>query len=183
MCAYVISFCTLFLYSGCGALNQGTFAKDETGAYTRHFWSCGPKAISDVMHQLKKSYHSDVEISREIQKNGNIRRFTLSVFNQRAMAITWPSEIKKYFNKRDLDLNQSKFQFINRKRPCNNSYQKRINLSLDYFSNIYKRTYTKLLRNFNKDRRNLFNKKESREVITQHDSLQNTPLRRVLLLS
>ena len=118
MCAYVISFCTLFLYSGCGALNQGTFAKDETGAYTRHFWSCGPKAISDVMHQLKKSYHSDVEISREIQKNGNIRRFTLSVFNQRAMAITWPSEIKKYFHKRDLDLVKANFNSLTEKDPA-----------------------------------------------------------------
>ena len=118
MCAYVISFCTLFLYSGCGALNQGTFAKDETGAYTRHFWSCGPKAISDVMHQLKKSYHSDVEISREIQKNGNIRRFTLSVFNQRAMAITWPSEIKKYFNKRDLILTKVNFNSLTEKDPA-----------------------------------------------------------------
>jgi hypothetical protein len=115
MCACAISFCTLFLYSGCGALNQGTFTKDETGAYTRHFWSCGPKAISDVMHQLKKSYHSDVEISREIQSNGNIRRFTLSVFNERAMAITWPSEIKKYFHKRDLDLVKANFNSLTEK--------------------------------------------------------------------
>ena len=115
MCVCVISFCALFLHSGCGALNQGTFTKDKTGAYTRHFWSCGPQAISDAMHQLKKTYYSDAEISREIQRNGNIRRFTLSVFNQRAMAITWPSEIKEYFHERGFNLVKASFNSLTEK--------------------------------------------------------------------
>ena len=111
-CVYVVSFCALFLHSGCGLLNEGTFAKDETGAYTRHFWSCGPNAISDVLYQLNNSYISDAEISKEIQKNGNIRRFTLAIFDKRAMAITWPSEIKKYFTKRNLTLTKVSFNSI-----------------------------------------------------------------------
>jgi len=111
-CAYTISFCTLFLHSGCGLLNKGTFVKDETGAYTRHFWSCGPNAISDVMHQIENSYYSDAKISKEIQKNGNIRRFTLAIFDERAMAITWPSEIKKYFTKRNFTITKTSFDSL-----------------------------------------------------------------------
>ncbi len=118
---YAVFFCALFLHSGCGLLNEGTFAKDETGAYTRHFWSCGPQAIQSSMdelrkrHQLKCSFLSDAEISKEIQKNGNIRRFTLAIFDKRAMAITWPLEIKKYFNKRGYDLVKEDFNSLTEK--------------------------------------------------------------------
>tara|TARA_Y100001963_G_scaffold135838_1_gene197793 strand:+ start:4360 stop:4875 length:516 start_codon:yes stop_codon:yes gene_type:complete len=111
-CAYIFSICALFLHSGCGALNKGTFDSDETGAYTRHFWSCGPNAISDVMHQIEKSYYSDEEISKEIQKNGNIRRFTLAIFDEEAMAITWPSEVKKYFTKRNFTITKTPFNSL-----------------------------------------------------------------------
>ena len=117
--AWALSVCFLFLHSGCGVLNKGTFAKDETGAYIRHFHSCGPSAIQDALAEYRakagikaKRLETEEEISKEIQENGNLRRFTLAIFDEEAMAITWPSEIKKYFTKRGLDLIKTPFSSL-----------------------------------------------------------------------
>jgi len=117
--ARVLAFGFLFLHSGCGLLNNGTFAKDKSGAYIRHFYSCGPSAVQDALveYRLKAGIiairlESEEEISKEIQKNGNILRFTLAVFDKRAMAITWPSEIKRYFTKRNLTLTKTPFDSL-----------------------------------------------------------------------
>jgi len=108
----------LFIHSGCGIFTKGTFSKDETGAYVRHFYSCGPQAIRDVMnefkekHQLEYPYYSDAQISREIQESGNLSRFTLAVFDERAMAITWPTELRKYFTKRGFTFTETSFNSL-----------------------------------------------------------------------
>lgn len=109
--AWALAISFLFLNSGCGVLQKGTFTKDESGAYIRHYSSCGPQAIQNALYELdfqtnntRSFTKTRAEISQEIQKNGNLRRFTLALFNRDAMWITWPAELEKYFNTKNYTL-------------------------------------------------------------------------------
>jgi len=103
---YVLPFILLILIfiCGCGAFKQGTFATDDSGAFIGHYRSCGPRAIEQAFREFSHqniSKYSDIEISREIQKNGNILRMTMSVFHQDAMEITWPHEIINFLRSKN----------------------------------------------------------------------------------
>ena len=89
---YVLPFILLLLilFCGCGALKQGTFVTDHSGAFKGHYISCGPKAIGNALKEFShlNLTYSDIEISREIQKSGNIIRVLMSIFDGEAMEIT-----------------------------------------------------------------------------------------------
>ena len=101
----------LIFICGCGAFKKGTFARDHSGAFTGHYISCGPRAIE---HALKEFSHlnltySDIEISREIQKSGNITRMIMSVFNEEAMEITWPHELVNFLTSKGFIVEEIEF--------------------------------------------------------------------------
>jgi hypothetical protein len=98
--ALIIS--VLLLNPGCSVFHLGKLSDT-------HQESCGPKAVRDALHEIhkdirwKKDPFSKKEISQEIQKSGNLSRIFLSTFNYSAFEITWPCEIEKYFNKRNIN--------------------------------------------------------------------------------
>ena len=110
---YVLPFILLLLilFCGCGALKQGTFVTDHSGAFKGHYISCGPKAIGNALKEFShlNLTYSDIEISREIQKSGNLMRVIMSVFNQEAMEITWPHELVNFLTSKGFTVEQTEF--------------------------------------------------------------------------
>ena len=81
-----------------------------------HAQSCGPEAIQEA---LMKHYRADgvgfkkglitlEEISQEIRGEGSPLRCLVSFFNGGARAITWPSEIRRFFEDRGYEINKIK---------------------------------------------------------------------------
>jgi len=102
----------LIFICGCGAFKKGTFARDHSGAFTGHYISCGPRAIEHALKEfshLNVSKYSDIEISREIQKSGNILRVVMSVFNEEAMEITWPHELTNFLTSKGFNVEEIQF--------------------------------------------------------------------------
>jgi hypothetical protein len=101
----------LIFICGCGAFKQGTFDTDNSGAFKRHYISCGPKAIGNALEEFShlNLTYSDIEISREIQKSGNITRMIMSVFNQEAMEITWPHELVNFLTSKGFIVEEVEF--------------------------------------------------------------------------
>tara|TARA_Y100000310_G_C20675993_1_gene813055 strand:- start:1150 stop:1695 length:546 start_codon:yes stop_codon:yes gene_type:complete len=98
--AWAISVLFLFLNSGCGLLNVGSF-QTENGYYIRHYNSCAPKAIRDAMEELENKIISTKSISTEIQDGGNFCRvFFAATIHHNVLWVTFPSELKKYFTER-----------------------------------------------------------------------------------
>ena len=110
---YVLPFVLLLLilFCGCGALKDGTFVTDDSGAFKRHYKSCGPNAIENALKEFShlNVTYSDIEISREIQKSGNLMRAIMSVFNQEAMEITWPHELVNFLTSKGFTVEQTEF--------------------------------------------------------------------------
>ncbi len=110
---YVLPFILLLLilFCGCGALKQGTFVTDHSGAFKGHYISCGPKAIGNALKEFShlNLTYSDIEISREIQKSGNLTRVIMSVFSQEAMEITWPHELVNFLTSKDFIVEEIEF--------------------------------------------------------------------------
>jgi len=101
----------LIFICGCGAFKQGTFVTDESGAFKGHYVSCGPKAIGNALKEFShlNVTYSDIEISREIQKSGNLTRMIMSVFNQEAMEITWPHELVNFLASKGFTVEEVEF--------------------------------------------------------------------------
>jgi|10_taG_2_1085330.scaffolds.fasta_scaffold00527_17 hypothetical protein len=85
------------LNSGCVILNPPK--KDKLGYYESHYTACGPIAVAQairhycVMNGIKlKKDITPIDVSREIQDRGS-RLGILSIFNTKAVEITWPHEI------------------------------------------------------------------------------------------
>ena len=110
---YVLPFIllALILFCGCGAIKKGTFATDDSGAFKRHYISCGPNAIENALKEFShlNVTYSDIEISREIQKSGNLMRVIMSIFNQEAMEITWPHELVNFLTSKGFTVEQTEF--------------------------------------------------------------------------
>ena len=111
---YVLPFVLLLLilFCGCGALKSGTFVTDDSGAFKRHYISCGPNAIENALKEFShlNVTYSDIEISREIQKSGNLMRVIMSIFNQEAMEITWPHELVNFLTSKGFTVEETKFE-------------------------------------------------------------------------
>ena len=110
---YVLPFILLLLilFCGCGALKQGTFVTDHSGAFKGHYISCGPKAIGNALKEFShlNLTYSDIEISREIQKSGNIIRVLMSIFDGEAMEITWPHELVNFLTSKGFAVEEIEF--------------------------------------------------------------------------
>ena len=110
---YVLPFILLLLilFCGCGALKQGTFVTDHSGAFKGHYISCGPKAIGNALKEFShlNLTYSDIEISREIQKSGNIIRVLKSNFDGEAMEITWPHELDNFLTSKGFAVEEIEF--------------------------------------------------------------------------
>ncbi len=109
--AWVLAVCFLFLNPGCAIFHPEKFAKED-GYYTKHFYSCGPSAIQDVLLNIERKLISCESISREIQSTGNASRFILASFNYSALEITFPCEIKKYFNNKGYKVTEIEFESL-----------------------------------------------------------------------
>ena len=92
--------CFAFISCGCGAIHQAYEKQEVRIARFQfkdpvHLRSCGPEAIHDALNPLKVMVSID-EISRSIQKNDSSLKCFISIFENDARKITWPSEIIKF---------------------------------------------------------------------------------------
>jgi len=101
----------LIFICGCGAFKQGTFVTDESGAFKGHYKSCGPNAIENALREFShlNVTYSDIEVSRQIQKSGNITRILMSIFNEEAMEITWPHELINFLTSKGFTVEETEF--------------------------------------------------------------------------
>ena len=109
--AWVLAVCFLFLNPGCAIFHPEEFAKED-GYYLKHFYSCGPNAIQDVILEIERKLVGRKSISKEIQSTGNASRFILASFNYDALEITFPCEIKKYFNNKGYTVTEIDFESL-----------------------------------------------------------------------
>ena len=104
--------CTLLLIasltSGCSLT-----PKNSEGYYTKHYYSCGPKALEKALDNFfaKHSTSFQDKISREsiskmIQDDGFALQEFLSIFNKEALQITWPSQIKIVLKKYNIEVKE-----------------------------------------------------------------------------
>ena len=77
--------------------------------YINHLRSCGPEAAQQAVMDLRKvgiwnkRYITLLEVGQDIQDNGgNVSRLILSLFHHKAIQITFPYEMKRYFEKQGL---------------------------------------------------------------------------------
>ena len=108
-------FLLSFLITGCGLFKQ--FNESEKYKQLRaqnkdphHASSCGPEALHKALKELDERI-SKREISHEILSNGQITsciRDLLSIFDNRARGITFPSEMKKPLEKRGYTIKKIK---------------------------------------------------------------------------
>ena len=90
---------------GCGALHQAHEKQEVRISRLNHqdplhIRSCGPEAIDDALRAFKISMPRS-EISYEIQRQDSKLKCFISIFENGARQITWPSEIKNFFTKND----------------------------------------------------------------------------------
>lgn len=107
----ICSYLSLFNL-GCSILHPKSLEK-ENGYYVKHLQSCGPKASQKAVMDLRKvgvwdkRYITLLEVGKEIQDNGgNTSRLILSLFHYQAIEITFPHEIKKYFENQGLKVTE-----------------------------------------------------------------------------
>ena len=107
ICSYLSLFNT-----GCSILHPDSLEK-EKGYYSNHLSSCGPRAVQKAVMDLRKvgiwnkRYITLLEVGRDIQDNGgNSFRLILSLFHHEAVQITFPYEVKRYFEKQGLQVTE-----------------------------------------------------------------------------
>ena len=89
---FLLVFSLMFLNWSCALFHPEEVKKDEEGFYVRHYWSCGPRALSKAFKELD-IYLSSKKISKEIQSSGNVSRGLLSLIHYETVQITFPSEV------------------------------------------------------------------------------------------
>ena len=108
-----LSYLSLFNV-GCSILHPESLEKRD-GYYVSHLESCGPKAAQKAVMDLRKvgiwdkRYITLLEVGRGMQDDGgNISRLFLSLFHYKTMEITFPYEMKRYFQKQGLKVTKVK---------------------------------------------------------------------------
>ena len=86
----IVSIC--LLNWSCSIFNPDKVETDKDGFYYRHYASCGPTALNKAFKELNINLGRE-NISREIQKSGNMSRVLLSLFHYDTVQITFPSEV------------------------------------------------------------------------------------------
>jgi hypothetical protein len=97
---------------GCSILHPESLKK-KNDYYINHLQSCGPKAAQAAVMDLRKvgvwnkRYITLLEVGKNIQDGGgNSCRLLLSLFHYEAVQITFPYEIKRYFEKQGLTVTE-----------------------------------------------------------------------------
>jgi|TARA_R110001583_G_scaffold65241_4_gene188578 hypothetical protein len=101
--------CVLLLISslstGCAIV-----PKNSEGFYAEHYYSCGPKALEKALDSFFTKYRgysfcpTQNEVSKLIQNNCFVLQEFLSIFNQEALEITWPFQIKSVLKKYNIEV-------------------------------------------------------------------------------
>ena len=86
----------MFFNYGCSLMHPNSLDRDDQGYLKKHYYSCGPQALSKALRELD-NYKTAPDISRDIQDSGNGSRLILSLLHHEAVGITFPSEVKKFF--------------------------------------------------------------------------------------
>lgn len=100
----VLSICSLNW--SCTLFHPESLNRDENGYLTRHYVSCGPRALEKAFREYanknktphKKNWTKE-EISRKIQDSGNTIRLLSSLVHHDAVLMTIPSEIENVIKK------------------------------------------------------------------------------------
>ena len=87
----ITSLCLLNL--GCVFFQPESLKTDSDGHYTRHFHSCGPRALKKAFNELNINV-TEVKLSKQIQSSGNLTRVLLTLIHHDTISMTLPSEIK-----------------------------------------------------------------------------------------
>ena len=82
---------------GCSFLTG--IKKNSEGYYNQHYYACGPKALERAFIEFHRreglAYCAKRDlISKQIQDSGMIGKEILSIFNNEAIQITWPHEMR-----------------------------------------------------------------------------------------
>jgi hypothetical protein len=86
-------------------MHPNSLARDDQGYLKKHYYSCGPQALSKALSELN-NYQSAPDISRDIQDGGNGSRLMLSLIHHEAVSITFPSEVKDFFEKNGYEVTE-----------------------------------------------------------------------------
>ena len=111
--AWALAVCFLLLNSGCAIFHPEEFTKKDN-YYVKHFHSCGPRAIQHAIIKIEKKLVSCESISKKIQSTGNNSRLILAYVNYEALEISFPCEIKKYFNDKGYKLKEVSLESLNK---------------------------------------------------------------------
>ena len=73
--------------------------KNSEGYYEQHYYACGPKALEKAFAEYHRrqgiaSYVKRSLLSKQIQDSGMIGKEILSIFDNDAIQITWPHEMR-----------------------------------------------------------------------------------------
>ena len=109
--AWMLAICFLSLNPGCAIFHPEEFGKED-GYYTKHFYSCGPNAIQDAILEIERKLVSRKSISKDIQSTGNGGRLLLASINYKALEISFPCEIKKYFKNKGYTITETDFESL-----------------------------------------------------------------------
>lgn len=94
-----------FLFHGCVFLNLNKAIADEKGHFIYHYSSCGPESISRALSLVDpNNVLYPAEVSASIQETGNFVRIFLSLISYKSLGITWPHEIRAFFEKRGYEV-------------------------------------------------------------------------------
>ncbi len=83
----------------CIVFHPEQYSRDEQGYYIKHYNACGPIALEKAFEALGDNSANRVDLSREIQSEGNAVRIFAALFHHEALLITLPSEMKKLCEK------------------------------------------------------------------------------------
>ncbi len=111
--AWMLAICFILLNPGCAIFHKEEFTRKD-GYYTKHFNSCGPKAIQQAILKIEKELVSRESISKEIQSTGNGGRLILASINYKALEITCPCEIKKHLKDKGYKIKEVSFESLSK---------------------------------------------------------------------
>ena len=89
---WIIAICLLNI--SCIVFHPEQFRTDELGYYINHYRACGPVALEKAFEALGDGNASRVNLSREIQEDGNALRHFVSLLHYDGLLISLPNELK-----------------------------------------------------------------------------------------
>tara|TARA_B100000809_G_C14805035_1_gene411714 strand:+ start:78 stop:581 length:504 start_codon:yes stop_codon:yes gene_type:complete len=90
----------------CVVFHPEQFRTDELGYYINHYNACGPVALEKAFEALGDNDASRVDLSREIQDEGNALRHFVSLLHYDGLLITLPNELKTICKKHGYEVTE-----------------------------------------------------------------------------